>query len=334
MVAYFSPPVRSFRKRLIRSMRRPIASGCSVDRQQRALQQRGQQRGADAFAGDIGHHRGPAVRADAGHIEVIAAHLVRSHAAAAGAEPAVGGQAARQQALLDGARHVQFFLDLLLGRALPRAGGHFPEWWRLRWPGSAAARDCRRPGRPPPGANPCRARRRSRRPVDSMLVASPLPVLMRTSGTQITLRSSRSAMLCSGRYSPVPCGSKFMESSSRRCSQGALDHAPGHAQIALAEASCPARLRATRVSRSPSLPQQQESALGAGDGQRGVHHGDQHVLRWRSRALQGARHFQNGAQLGQVAADAGPRDRPDFSCAPNCSIRRFSSAPSRAKMSW
>ena len=56
-------------------------------------------------------------------------------------------------------------------------------------------------------------------PAESRLVASPWPARMRTSGTQITLRRSRSATLCRGRVAPgARAGSKFMESSSRRCS--------------------------------------------------------------------------------------------------------------------
>ena len=54
----------------------------------------------------------------AGDVVVIAADLVRCEAAAARPQPAIGGQAPGQQALLDGARQPQFLLHLVLGLLL------------------------------------------------------------------------------------------------------------------------------------------------------------------------------------------------------------------------
>ena len=52
------------------------------------------------------------------HVEVIAAHFVRCHAASAGPQPSLGRQFPGQQALLDGPRQVQLFLQLPLGALL------------------------------------------------------------------------------------------------------------------------------------------------------------------------------------------------------------------------
>ena len=91
-------------------------------------------------------------------------------------------------------------------------------------------------------------------PVEMTLVASPCPARMRTSGTQITLRNSRSAMLFWGRVSSAPSGSKFIESSSRRCCSARWMHLARHAQIALVAACARLRCRGPRASpgRSPA----------------------------------------------------------------------------------
>ena len=91
-----------------------VVGGCD----QRALQQRGQQRRAHALSRNVRHHRAPAMRVHRRHVEVIAAHLVRRHAAAAGPQPSLGGQFPGQQALLDGPRQAQLFLHLVLGPLL------------------------------------------------------------------------------------------------------------------------------------------------------------------------------------------------------------------------
>ena len=76
----------------------------------------------------------------------------------------------------------------------------------------------------------------------------------------------------------------------------------------------PERLRATRISSSPSAPQQQETALGAGDGERRVHHGVQHVVE-REAAFRSVRATSSMARsLRQVRPAPG---RP-------CRVRRWS----------
>ena len=84
-------------------------------RGQRALQQRSQQRRADALARDVRFHHRPGIPVDSGHIVVVAAHFLRGDAAAAGAKPSFRRQAAGQQRLLDGLRQAQFLLQLPLG---------------------------------------------------------------------------------------------------------------------------------------------------------------------------------------------------------------------------
>jgi hypothetical protein len=49
------------------------------------------------------------------HFEIIAADLMRSHAAAARAQPAFRRERLRQQALLNAARQVEFFVHLPFG---------------------------------------------------------------------------------------------------------------------------------------------------------------------------------------------------------------------------
>ena len=153
-----------------------------------------------------------------------------------------------KQALLDGARQPQFLLHLLLALLPPAAAARFPARSRPRWRASAAVRDCRPPGPRRSGANPCRARRPSRCRSSSTLVASLWPARMRTSGTQITLRSSRSAMLFCGRVSSAPTGSKFIDSSSRRFCSARWITCRG-TRRSLSRRCCPRALRATRVSR-------------------------------------------------------------------------------------
>ena len=81
------------------------------------------------------------------HVEIIAAHLGRGRAGAGGAEPAGLRHGGRLQSLLNFARQAQFVFHAELAALLFDAGGRFREWWRLRWPASAAVRDCRRKGR-------------------------------------------------------------------------------------------------------------------------------------------------------------------------------------------
>jgi hypothetical protein len=69
---------------------------------------------------------------------------------------------------------------------------------------------------------------------------------MRTSGTHTTLRSSRSAMLCSA-VSPVPQRVEIHGQQFAPVLQGAVQHFARHAQVVDRQV-WPRRWRATRVS--------------------------------------------------------------------------------------
>ena len=76
---------------------------------------------------------------------------------------------------------------------------------------------------------------------------------MRTSGTQTTLRSSRSATVCSALTPPASPWSKFMDSSSRRSCRALRINRRGTFRSPSAS-SLPERSRATLISRSSPLP--------------------------------------------------------------------------------
>ena len=165
--------------------------------------------------------------------------------------------------------------------------------------------------------------------VESTLVASPRICVMRTSGTDITLRSSRSATLSSGRNSPVPCGSKFIDSRSRRCSSARLITCRG-TRKSLAGSVAPLRFRATRISNSPRLRSNRKprsapvTASAASTTELSTSWSDKPVCKVRATS-------RMARSLARLAPAPGELPMaPDFSCAPNWPINRFSSAPSIA----
>ncbi len=245
---------------------------CSAVGNQRSLQQRRQQRRAHALAGDVRHHQPPSSCAVTPTHRSSRRPPARCHAAAAGAQPAVRRQPARQQALLDRPRHRFSSSSIRCLRAFlfqqARVFEHRRSLDRQRLQQLAVAP--RQVGRGA-CANPCRARPPSRRSVDSRLVASPSAVRMRTSGTQITLRSSRSATLCCGPSRCCPAGR-----SSSRAARGGVRSA----RCSTSRGTCRfvlVQVAPVAVARHPhfqfvALAQQQEPALGARDGKGRVHH--------------------------------------------------------------
>ena len=181
-----------------------------------------------------------------------------------------------------------------------------------------------RPGPRRSRANPCTARPPSRcRPAGRWCLA-PVRRRMRTSGTQMTLRSSRSATLFCGscrRADRVEVhGQQFAAMLQR-----AVDHLSRHPQIGLSQL-VPAAGAARRAfpglaGRSSRNPRSAPVIVRAVSTTRG-----QHVVD-REGGLQRARQVQDRAQLCR-----GLRRRPcrhRLAPAPHtCSISRFSSAPS------
>src|SRR5579862_68802 len=98
--------------------REDLLNAAARCRQKRTLKEAGEQRRTDPFTCDIGHYERPGIRTGLDYIEVIAAHLMRGLARPSRAEPSPVRQRARQQTLLNAARHPKFFLDLLLGALL------------------------------------------------------------------------------------------------------------------------------------------------------------------------------------------------------------------------
>ena len=84
---------------------------------------------------------------------------------------------------------------------------------------------------------------------DDDCVASLWPARMRTSGTQTTLRSSRSAMLFCGRVSSAPERVEVHRQQLAAVLKRAVDHLARHPQIALARASAAAVARDARLQR-------------------------------------------------------------------------------------
>ena len=129
-------------------------------------------------------------------------------------------------------------------------------------------------------------------------------------------------------------GSKFMDSSSRRCCSARWITARGTRKSS-SRSLCPLWCRATRVSSPPPVAQQQKAALGAGDRQRRIHQLRQHVVH-RKRTLQRRARSRMARSLARLppTPSAGARWAQRLFAAPICSISRFSSAPSSAKISW
>jgi len=170
-------------------------------------------------------------------------------------------------------------------------------------------------------------------PVTITLVASPCPARIRTSGTQITLRSSRSATLFCGRVvSSDPSGSKFIDSSSLRCSSARRITSRG-TRRSVSRKFCPRRFRATRVSSAAPAPPPRNSrnprsapvivsAVSTTLASTSSIENELCKVRARSRM---ARSF---ARLPPTPSGAAAGSPP-----PTCSISRFSSTPSSANSS-
>jgi len=162
-------------------------------------------------------------------------------------------------------------------------------------------------------------------------VASPSPVRMRTSGTQMTLRRSRSETLFCGFVWPAASGSKFMESNSRRCCSAWWITSRERADRS--HAACGRGLcRATRVSRA-SPWRRSRKPRSAPVMVRAVSTTETRTSSTEKELCNRAGEVEDGAQLGQVVPEAlritrpiaGRRRVPEAASIPR---------PSGVKISW
>ncbi len=229
---------------------------------------------------------------------------MRRNARSAGAEPAFRRQMARKQALLDGARHAQFFFDLLLLALFLEQARVFEHGRRLdgqrlqQFAISAGEIGCQVAGVHVEDAH-------------RVVVRGEYAGLLPAAGLDVHQRHADHAQQIEFGYAVFRVdftrglGIEVHGEQLPAQLQRAVDDAPRHPQIGFRQAL--AVLIASHFhGQAFAVAQQQEPALSACDRQRRVDHGVEHVV-GRKGTLQRARHLQHSAQLGQAPAHAGPR---------------------------